>query len=121
MAAKRALAIDDDAPIRELLKDLLTDAGFDVTTAVDGAEALRAFKKEPFDLVVTDLLVPKLDGIRLAEEIRALRPDAKILVITAITHSLGKELQRAPIDGYFSKPIPSKAFLARVRELVPSK
>lgn len=119
--ANRVLAIDDDAPIRELLKDLLTEAGFEVTTATDGAEALREFKKAPFDLVVTDLLVPKLDGIRLAEEIRAISPGAKILVITAITHSLGKELQSAPIDGYFAKPIPVKAFLARVRELVPSK
>lgn len=117
--AKRALCIDDDAPIRELLKDVLTEAGFEVTTAVDGAEGLKAFKSGAFDLVVTDLLVPKLDGIRLAEEIRALAPTAKILVITAITHSLARELQSAPIDGYFSKPLPLKAFLARVKELVP--
>ena len=119
--SKRALAIDDDAPIRELLRDLLTEAGFEVVTSADGAEALREFKRGHFDLVVTDLLVPKLDGIRLAEEIRAIRPDAKILVITAITHSLEKELRNAPIDGFFSKPIPTKAFLARVRELVPAK
>lgn len=117
--AKRALCIDDDAPIRELLKDLLVEAGFDVVTAVDGAEGLKAFKASPFDLVVTDLLVPKLDGIRLAEEIRAIAPSAKILVITAITHSLARELQSAPIDGYFSKPLPVKAFLARVQALVP--
>ena len=116
---KRALAIDDDAPIRELLKDLLAEAGFEVTTAVDGAEGLKAFKGSRFDLVVTDLLVPKLDGIRLAEEIRTLDPQAKILVITAITHSLAKELKDAPIDGYFPKPLAIKPFLARVKELVP--
>jgi DNA-binding response OmpR family regulator len=117
--AKRALCIDDDAPIREMLKDLLGEAGFEVTTANDGAEGLAAFRKQPFDLVVTDLLVPKLDGIRLAEEVRKLAPSAKILVITAITHSLAKELQAAPIDGYFPKPLQLKSFLARVRELVP--
>ena len=116
--SKRALCIDDDAPIRELLKDLLGEAGIEVTTASDGAEGLKAFQSDTFDLVVTDLLVPKLDGIRLAEEIRKIDPKAKILVITAITHSLAKELQAAPIDGYFSKPLPLKAFMARVRELV---
>lgn len=116
--SKRALCIDDDAPIRELLKDLLGEAGFDVTTANDGAEGLKAFRGGAFDLVVTDLLVPKLDGIRLAEEIRKIEPKAKILVITAITHSLAKELQSAPIDGYFAKPLQLKAFMSRVRELV---
>lgn len=117
--SKRALCIDDDAPIRELLKDVLSEQGFEVTTAIDGAEGLKAFKKTPFELVVTDLLVPKLDGIRLAEEIRAIDPAAKILVITAITHSLAKELDAAPIDGYFGKPLPMKAFIARIKELVP--
>lgn len=116
---KRALCIDDDAPIRELLKDLLGENGFAVVTASDGAEGLKAFREGTFDLVVTDLLVPKLDGIRLAEEIRKIDPKAKILVITAITHSLGKELGSAPIDGYFAKPLPLKKFLARIRELVP--
>ena len=117
--SKRALCIDDDAPIREMLKDLLGEVGFEVTTVSDGAEGLKAFKSHPFDLVVTDLLVPKLDGIRLAEEIRKLDPTAKIVVITAITHSLSKELDAAPIDGYFSKPLHLKSFLARIKELVP--
>ena len=116
---KRALCIDDDAPIREMLSDLLGEAGFEVTTAADGAEGLKAFTKQTFDLVVTDLLVPKLDGIRLAEEIRKLDPKAKILVITAITHSLAKELGAAPIDGYFAKPLHLKSFLAKVKTLVP--
>lgn len=116
---KRALCVDDDAPIREMLSDLLGEAGFDVTTAADGAEGLKAFKKEKFDLVVTDFLVPKLDGIRLAEEIRKLDPNAKIVMITAITHSLAKELGAAPVDGCFSKPLHLKSFLARIKELVP--
>jgi DNA-binding response OmpR family regulator len=115
----KALCIDDDAPIREMLNDALTEAGYEVTTVADGAEGLKAFKRSHYDLVVTDLLVPKLDGIRLAEEIRAIDPAAKILVITAITHSLAKELGSAPIDGYFAKPLPMKAFLARVKALVP--
>lgn len=117
--SRRALCVEDDAPVREMMKDLLLEAGFEVTTAADGAQGLREFRKAPFDLVVTDLLVPKLDGIRLAEEIRAIAPEAKILVVTAITHSLAGELRGAPIDGCFAKPIAPKAFLARVRDLVP--
>ena len=116
--AKRVLAIDDDAPIREMLRDILSEMGFDVVVAGDGAEGLKEYKKAPFDLVVTDLLVPRLDGIRLAEEIRKIDAKAKILVITAITHSLEGDLKAAPIDGYFPKPIPISKFRARVRDLI---
>lgn len=115
---KRVLCIDDDAPIREMLKDVLTEAGYEVVTANDGAEGLALWKKSRFDLLVTDLLLPKIDGIRLAEQIRAVDRNAKILVVTAINHSLEKELQGAPIDGYFPKPIPFVKFKARVRELL---
>ncbi len=116
---KRILCIDDDLPIREMLKDLLTEMGYQVTVAQDGEEGLKLWQRDPFDLVVTDLLVPKLDGIRLAERLREKKPDAKVLVITAITHSLEKELQGAPIDGWFPKPIPFARLKARVKELVP--
>lgn len=116
--AKRVLAIDDDLPIREMLRDIILEMGFDVVLVGDGAEGLKEWKKAPFDLVVTDLLVPRLDGIRLAEEIRKIDPKAKILVITAITHSLEKELHSAPIDGFFPKPIPVAKLRARIRELL---
>lgn len=115
---KRVLCIDDDAPILEMLKDVLAAVGCEVVTAKDGAEGLGLWKKSRFDLVVTDLLLPKIDGIRLAEQLRAIDPKARILVITAINHSLEKELQSAPIDGYFPKPIPFAKFRARVRELL---
>ena len=116
--AKRILAIDDDSPIREMLRDILAEMGYDVVLCSDGAEGLKEYRKSTFDLVVTDLLVPRLDGIRLAEEIRKIDPKAKILVITAITHSLEGDLKAAPIDGYFPKPIPVAKFRARVRELI---
>lgn len=115
---KRVLCIDDDAPILEMLKDVLASVGCEVVTATDGGEGLALWKGSRFDLVVTDLLVPKIDGIRLAEQIRAIDPKARILVITAINHSLEKELKGAPIDGYFPKPIPFAKFRARVRELL---
>ena len=116
---KRVLCIDDDAPILEMLRDVMTELGFEVVTAKDGAEGFSLWGRSKFDLVITDLLVPKVDGIRLAEQIRAKDPNAKILVITAINHSLEKELKSAPIDGYFPKPIPFPKLRARVRALVP--
>jgi DNA-binding response OmpR family regulator len=116
---KRVLCIDDDAPILEMLRDLFLDMGFEVATAKDGAEGFALWSKSKFDLVVSDLLVPKIDGIRLAEQIRAKDPKQRILIITAINHSLEKELKAAPIDGYFPKPIPLPKLRARVRELLP--
>jgi len=115
---KKVLCVDDDAPILEMLRDELTEMGLEVATAKDGAEGLALYRKQRFDLVITDLLVPKIDGIKLAEAIRAADATARILVITAITHSLEKELRSAPIDGYFPKPIPWNKLKSRVRELI---
>ena len=116
---KRVLCVDDDEEVLELLKDTLEPMGCDVTTAADGGEGLEKWNAGPaFDLLVTDLLVPKLDGIRLAEAVRAKNPEARILVITAVAHSLEKELSAAPISGWLPKPISIGKLKARVRELL---
>ncbi len=117
---KRILVVDDDGEVRELLKDALEPMGYEITTAEDGGEGLELWRKGTWDLLISDLLVPKLDGIRLAEAVRATHPKARILVITAVAHSLEKELQAAPIDGWLPKPLSIARLKARVRELIES-
>ena len=118
MTAKRILVVDDDADVLELMRDALEPMGFDVTTAADGGDGLARWKEGPFDLLVTDLLVPKLDGLRLSEEVRKATPGAKILVVTAVAHSLEAELKAAPIDGWLPKPISVQKLKSRVRDLL---
>lgn len=117
-AAPRILVVDDDEEVRELLSDALEPMGFEVVTVPDGAEALERWNAEHFDLLVTDLLVPRLDGIRLAEQIRAKDAKAKILVITAVARSLEGELKSAPIDGWLPKPLSIPRLKAHVRDLL---
>jgi CheY-like chemotaxis protein len=117
---RRVLCVDDDAEVLELLRTVLEPMGFEVVTCGDGLEALARWRAGKFDLLVSDLLLPKLDGIKLAEKIRADDPSARILVITAIAHSLAKELAAAPINGYLPKPLSLPRFKAKVQELLPS-
>jgi CheY-like chemotaxis protein len=82
---KKILVVEDDAPTRDLLKSFLTGKGLEVQTAVDGLEALAAVHKSPPDLLLLDVILPKLDGYGL---LRELKKDAKlrglpVVVLTA--------------------------------------
>lgn len=82
--APKALIVDDERNIRELLAWILAREGFKCRTAENGAQALRLLRSEEFDLLITDVLMPMVDGIQLIEEALKLQPDIAILVITAL-------------------------------------
>jgi CheY-like chemotaxis protein len=99
------LVVDDEAQVREFLKDLLTEDGFDVTTARDGGEALGLLTRERFDLVLTDLKMPGMDGWELSEHLLVRYPRLPIVMLTgygtAIEHqaqSRGIPLLPKPVD-----------------------
>lgn len=78
----RLLLVDDEAGIRKVLGLALRDAGYRVTTAVDGSEGLRIFKKERPPIVLTDIKMPGLDGIDLLKKIKEIDPDTEVIMIT---------------------------------------
>jgi len=117
------LVVDDCEPNRELLKRLLEREGIAVHTAPDGDAGWRLFQSRPFDLVVTDLQMPKVDGIGLCRRIRAARsPEARapIFMITAFgTLSEAAAAGRAGVtDCFLLDDEGLEALLARVRSLV---
>ena len=67
----RILAVDDERPIAELLRLSLTRAGYECATAYDGIEAANLIEKEPFDLILLDIMLPGIDGFELMEYIRS--------------------------------------------------
>jgi len=72
----RALIVDDELGIREGCRKILTEEGFEVTTACDGIEALEIFENDPhYSLALVDLLMPRLGGLELIKRLRALDPD----------------------------------------------
>jgi DNA-binding NtrC family response regulator len=120
MASERILIVDDEEGMRRLLGRILTREGYDTTTAANGAEALRLVASERFDLVVTDIKMPEMDGLQLLQEIREYEPSLPVIVITAYgTIENAVQALRAGAYDYIAKPFETdeiKLTVAKVLE-----
>jgi DNA-binding response OmpR family regulator len=115
---KTVLIVDDAPEILRLVRDYLERAGFEVTTAANGADALRAFSRHRPDLVVLDLTLPETDGLDVARAMRR-SGDVPIIMLTARTDEAdrvaGLELGA---DDYVTKPFSARELVARVRAVM---
>jgi len=114
----RVLVADDEPAIRKVVRDALEREGHDVTTAIDGQEALERFEEGVYDLVVTDLAMPRVDGLELVKEIRRKSP-LPVLVLTV----RGEEREKVRLldegaDDYVTKPFGVAELVARTRALL---
>ena len=112
----KILIIEDEPRILEFLRLGLEAEGFIVEGAEDGAAGLAAALAEPYELVVLDLLLPRLDGLRLLAELRRERPDLPVLVLSARS-DLPTKLRSFDLgaNDYLSKPFSFDELVARVR------
>ena len=112
---KKVLVVDDEKPISDIIKFNLTKEGYDVFTAFDGEEALAQFAKVGPDIILLDLMLPKMDGLEVCREIRK-TSDVPIIMLTAkdseIDKVLGLELGA---DDYVTKPFSNRELVARVK------
>jgi CheY-like chemotaxis protein len=99
------LVVDDDKLARHSLRHMLEHAGFTVVLAPTGRQALKTFQERPIAAVVTDIMMPSMDGLRLIRELLALQPNASILAISGAEKRLevarqvgAKAVLRKPID-----------------------
>jgi two-component system response regulator PilR (NtrC family) len=90
----RILIVDDEQSMRELLSILLRKEGYEVVTAENGANALKAVQREIFDLVITDLKMPQFDGMALLKSVKEVSPDTIVIIITAFGTTEGAERAR---------------------------
>jgi two-component system response regulator HydG len=115
----RVLVADDDAGIRYTLRDILESAGVEVEEAGDGEEAMSRLSQGVFDLVVSDLRMPKLDGMELIKRVAALPSAPKIIMITAHgSERQAVEAMKAGAFDYFKKPFENDELMVVVRRAV---
>ncbi|MFZ3014684.1 MAG: sigma-54 dependent transcriptional regulator [Nitrospira sp.] len=102
---EKILVVDDEQSLREVLSIMLKRAGYAVTSAMDGEEAIELLNKEIFDLVITDLRMPKIDGMEVLKAVKSASPETVVLIITAFASadSAVEAMKQGAYD-YLTKP-----------------
>jgi len=115
---RKILIVEDELSIQSVLKELLTDAGYDVAAASDGEEGVRLFSQGGFDLVLLDIMLPGLDGFGVCRAIRSMG-NTPVIMLTALDEEEAQvrafEMQA---DDYITKPFSLKLVLLRVEAVL---
>jgi two-component system response regulator PilR (NtrC family) len=102
---EKILVVDDEQSLREVLSIMLKRAGYAVTSVADGEEAIEQLQKEIFDLVITDLRMPKVDGMEVLRAVKSASPETVVLIITAFaTADSAVEAMKQGAYDYLTKP-----------------
>ena len=106
MANKSILIVDDEPIVRESIRDWLEDAGYEVSTAETGEEALEMLKENDFGVLIVDIRLPGITGIAVLREVKSFKPEIKSIIITAYPSSeLITEAKELGAVDYLIKPI----------------
>ena len=118
----RILIMDDDAQVQSMLKGVLEDEGYEVRVTSNGKEGRQCFQKEPFDLVITDLLMPETEGLETITALRCEFPNAKIIAISGGVQNNELDIlalaKRLGANRTFRKPISLPDLLEAVEEML---
>lgn len=118
---KRILAVDDSSSIRQMVGFTLRGAGYDVAEAVDGKDGLAQAGKGKFDMIISDLNMPNMDGIEMIAEVRKLPGYSFIPILMLTTESQAEKKdagRKAGATGWIVKPFNAEQLIAVVRKLV---
>ena len=119
----QVLVVDDNIIDRRFIKyTLLNHLNISAETAKDGLEALNKVKEQHYDLVITDIVMPKIEGIELINHIQSISPGTKIIAISGNNPYYLYIVKKLGIDSVFTKPLDVDSFIDRVKKLIfPSK
>jgi len=113
---EKILIVDDEEAIREVISTLLNAQGFRCTTCVNGRQGLEAFRQDTYDLVLSDIVMPEMDGLKLLAELRRDDPDVPVVMVTAMHDiSIALEAIRTGAYDYVLKPFEKDQLYLSVR------
>ena len=121
MAEKKVLAVDDSATIRTSISFVLKQAGYEVVEAIDGVDGLDKAKADNFNLVITDINMPNMDGIEMIKQLRGTEGYKFIPIIALTTENQDTKMQEgkaAGATGWLVKPFTSEKLLAIVKKII---
>lgn len=117
--AVKVLAVDDSETMRNMVKQTLEIAGYEVILAEDGTDAVEKYKDDSFDLIITDINMPLMDGITFIKEIRKVDDAIPILTLTTESEEEMKQKGRdAGADGWIVKPFRPAQFLDIIKQIL---
>lgn len=118
---KKILAVDDSSSVRQMVNFTLSSAGYSVVDALDGKDGLSKAKTDKFDMVITDLNMPNLDGIEMIAEIRKLPGYSFVPILMLTTESQAEKKdagRKAGATGWIVKPFNAEQLLTTLRKLI---
>lgn len=121
MMPKRILLVEDELELARLLKECLQDSGYEVLTACEGQEGLEKARSKNPDLILLDLMLPKMDGRRVCALLKKDKRYAAIpiIILTAVAQEEDVKLARElGADAYFTKPFQTESLLAKIQQLI---
>jgi len=119
---KRILVIEDTEDNRQIVGDLLSNAGYEVIEAVDGLAGVATAEREMPDLILMDIQLPGIDGYEATRRIRAISTLTRVPIIAVTSYALSGDeakTREAGCDGYVAKPYSPRQLLAKIREYLP--
>ena len=115
----KVLLVDDDTQVVQVTGELLINLGYEVKGVTSPVEALSLVKKEEYDLVITDLTMPEINGVDLAEKIKLVKPDIPIVLFSGYSEQFSKNAARkAGIDAYCIKPVSLREISRVIRQVM---
>jgi CheY-like chemotaxis protein len=120
------LLVEDEELLRAGVQEVLEIQGYKVITAPDGEQALACLAAQTIDLIITDLVMPKMDGVDFVKQLRTIKPDLPVIVVSGSTRNI---MQRYGIDSIqvpganasLPKPFKSVDLIEQVRQLLPAR
>lgn len=122
MEKYRILVVDDELLIRDLLYDFFSSQGWDIVVADGGQKAVQFLKNQQFDLVLTDLKMPDMDGLDLTGKLRSLYPDLPVIIMTGFpSFDSAVAALRNKVEDYIVKPFNINQLFKAVKKVVTDR